>query len=204
MAALTDLVTFLRATAIVCGFALHGCATNDELFAQYDQKFCVASVEGVPVVVEKVVEKEVVRDKIVVREVPAVATQLPWEPAVYFDSNSTQLGEPAIETLTRNVSFLEKFSLYQVSIRGFTDQHASVEYNRKLSAQRTEAVIEFLQSKGVGRNRLVVHAHGESIALESPSSPVADEISRRVEMILLDQNGRPVVTFQNFSIEQGE
>ncbi|MEM7255794.1 MAG: hypothetical protein AAF404_00235, partial [Pseudomonadota bacterium] len=127
MAGLVGRVMPSRDAALIIGcLTLSACASNKELFAEYDENFCPA-VEGVPVVIEKLVEKEVIRDKLVVKEVPAASIQLPWEPAVYFDSNSTSLGEPAVESLNHNVRFLEKFTLYQVSIRGFTDQHASVD-----------------------------------------------------------------------------
>lgn len=187
-------------SAVVCSVTA-GCASNEQLFAEYDRNFCAATDNGVPVVIEKIVEKEVVRDNVVIKEVPAAAMHLPWEPAVYFDSNCTKLNDSSIEVLTRNVRFLKKFPLYKISIRGFTDQHASVEYNRKLSGKRTDKIVNFLVNNGISESRLIVHAHGESIALSSASSPVADEISRRVEMILLDQHGRPAVTFQSFATE---
>lgn len=186
--------------SVACMTAL-GCASNEHLFAEYDQHFCSAPGEGVPIVIEKIVEREVVRENIVVKEVPASATQLPWEPAVYFDSDCTRLNESSTEILSHNVSFLKKFPLYNVSVRGFTDQHASVEYNRRLSGKRTDKVVNYFAQQGISESRMIVHAHGESIALSDASSPVADEISRRVEMILLDQNGRPAVTFQNFALE---
>ena len=177
---------------------LASCASNEVLFAEYDENFCaIDDSVGTPVVIEKVVEKEVFRDKVVVKEVAAVSKQLPWEPAVYFDSDATNLNESSLQTLSNNLQFLRRFPHYNISIRGFTDQHASVEYNRRLSGKRTSRVVEYFKQAGVDEKRLILHAHGESIALHETDSPVADEISRRVEMILLDVYGRPAVTFQN-------
>ncbi len=176
------------------------CASNEVLFAEYEEAFCaVDETPGVPVVVEKIVEKEVFRDKPVIKEVLAVARQLPWEPAVYFDTDLAKLNEASLQTLANNVAFLKKFPHYNVSIRGFTDKHASPQYNRQLSQRRTTAVLDHLKNAGVESKRLILHAHGESIALSDSHSAVADEISRRVEMILLDDYGRPAVTFQNLS-----
>ncbi len=183
---------------------LISCASNEVLFAEYDENFCAIDESvGVPVIIEKVIEKEVFRDKLVVNEVPAVSKQLPWEPAIYFDSDATSLNEASLQTLDNNVRFLKKFPHYNISIRGFTDQHASVEYNRKLSGKRTSRVVEYFTGAGVDEKRLKLHAHGESIALNEADSPVADEISRRVEMILLDIYGRPAVTFQNVAGRNG-
>jgi outer membrane protein OmpA-like peptidoglycan-associated protein len=186
-------------SVMACCVVLSGCASNEQLFAEYDRDFCVAAGVVEPVIVEKIIEKEVLRDRVVVKEVPAVAVRLSWDPAVYFDSNCTKLSEASTETLLNNAGFLKKFPLYNVSIRGFTDQHATADYNERLSGKRTRKVFEFLQQQGISTERLVVHAHGESIALSTDASPVADEISRRVEMILLDQHGRPAVTYQRFT-----
>ena len=134
---------------------LSSCASNEVLFAEYDENFCAVDESiGVPVVIEKVVEKEVFRDKLVVKEVPAMSKQLPWEPAIYFDSDATNLNEASLQTLDNNIQFLRRFPHYNVSIRGFTDQHASVEYNRKLSGKRTSSVVEYITSAGVDEKRL--------------------------------------------------
>lgn len=184
---------------------LGACASNEVLFAEYDEQFCaVDDSAGVPVVIEKIVEKEVFRDRPVIKEVLAVGKQLPWEPAVYFDSDAVNLNEASVQTLSNNVAFLKKFPLYRISIRGFTDRHASLEYNRQLSEQRTTEVVDYLERAGIDSKRLTLHAHGESIALDESISPVADEISRRVEMILLDSFGRPAVTFQQAAGQGGQ
>ena len=183
---------------------LSGCVTTDELFAEYERDFCPVPEQNAPVVIEKVVEKEVLRDRLIVKEVPASSTQLPWEPAVYFDSDDTSINSQASVILDKNLRFLQRFPAYRVSIRGFTDHHATADYNRRLSKQRTDTVIEFFKQRAIDETRFVVHAHGESVALSSTASPIADEISRRVEMILLDEYGRPAVTYQNFAVETGD
>ena len=195
---------WLRAVCLSLCVLLSSCATDKELFVEYASDFCPVPVEGSPVVIEKIVEKEVLRDRLVVKEVPASSTSLPWEPAVYFDSDDTSISTRAREILTENVRFLKKFPQYRVSVRGFTDQHATVEYNRRLSEKRTDSVIEFFTLQDISENRFVVHAHGESVALSDSVSPFANEISRRVEMILLDQQGRPDVTYQRFATGTGE
>lgn len=172
------------------------CASDEVLFAAYDEQFCAAPA-GEPVIVEKFVDREVVQDRIVVKEIAAAAGQLPWESAVFFDSDSDELTTAALQTLANNVEFLNSFPMHRVSVRGFTDSKASAEYNRRLSARRTRTVLDYFLDADIEIARLSLTAHGESIALNDKESPVADEISRRVEMILLDRHGRPALMYQN-------
>lgn len=166
------------------------CASDEVLFPAYNEHFC-ASPAGEPVIVEKYVDREVVK------EIPAASASLPWEPAVFFDSDSAQLTSAAVQTLANNVEFLNRFPMHRVSVRGFADSSASVEYNRRLSAKRTKSVLDYFLEADIEIARLSLTAHGESIALNDKQSPVANEISRRVEMILLDRHGRPALMYHN-------
>lgn len=180
-------IKLLRCLMILPGiYWLSSCASTEELFAQYDDNFC-------PVVTNIVVqEKEVIRDRVVVQEIPASAQTMPWEPAIYFDSNKADLSAVARQTLSENLEFLKKFGRYRVSIRGFTDAHSTSDYNHKLSFKRIAAVRNYFADAGITTDRIISRAHGESLAMGRESSPVADNINRRVEMILLDPVGRPL------------
>ena len=98
--------------------------------------------------------------------------------------------------LINNLAFLKKFPRYNVSIRGFTDQHAHNDYNWGLSVSRITNVRNFYSDNGIEEERIVGRAHGESLSVDDIDSPVVDDINRRVEMILLDTVGRPVVRQQ--------
>ncbi len=180
-------IKLLRCLLVLPGvYWLSSCASTEELFAQYDDNFC-------PVATSIVVhEKEVFRDRVVVREVPASAQTMPWEPAIYFDSNRADLSTVARQVLSENLEFLKTFERYRVSIRGFTDAHSTSDYNRKLSFKRIAAVRDYFAEAGITADRIVSRAHGESLAMGREASPVADNINRRVEMILLDPVGRPL------------
>lgn len=172
---------------------LASCASTEELFAEYDDEFCPAPEQ---LVETRTIEKEVFRDRVVIKEIAARGNSMPWDPAIYFDSDSAEISAVAKQALRSNLEFLKQFSRYKVSIRGFTDQHAYDDYNWQLSVERITNVRRFYQNNGISGDRMVGRAHGESLAVNDDTSDVQDDISRRVEMILLDTVGRPVVRQQ--------
>lgn len=173
---------------------LTSCATTEELYAQYDEQFCPVG-EPAPAIAAAI-STEVV-DRVVIKEVPAAATPtLTWEPAVYFSSDSSKLSRSAKRALDSNVGLLKKFPRHLVAIRGFTDMHSSADYNRQLSQKRIAGVKRYLVKQGIAGTRVVGTSHGESIPLAGQQSAIADNINRRVELMLLDSDGRPLVSHQ--------
>ena len=146
---------------------LQGCASTEELFAEYDDKFCV------------------------VPELPGQVFR--WEPAVYFDTDSSLVQKQSLTKLQANVATLNKLAGYKISLQGFADNQGSDSYNDALSDRRVKAVRDILISDfGIDADRITASSHGESSPLTSATSgPVG--VDRRVEMLLLDASSRPVV-----------
>ena len=180
--------------ALISG-VLMSCASTQDLYAQYDEQFCPVEVR--PVADSGIATQPQVVERVVVKEVPASgAPTLVWEPAIYFKSDSAKLTTYARDSLDTNVTLLKRFPRHLVSIRGFTDAHSSVEYNRELAQKRIADVKRYLTKKGIKGSRIVGTSHGESIPLAANQSAIADNINRRVELLLLDSNGRPVPSRQ--------
>ncbi len=179
----------------ICSAGLMSCASTQELYAQYDEQFCPVDGQGLTVPATATDQKVV--ERVVIKEVPAAsASMMTWEPAVYYKSDSTKLSRSAKRALDANVSMLQKFPRHLVAIRGFTDARSSEEYNRKLAQRRIAGVKKYLTGKGIAARRVVGTSHGESIPLAGDQSAIADNINRRVELLLLDNNGRPVTSRQ--------
>ena len=177
------------------GAGLMSCASTQELYAQYDEQFC--PVDGHGVELPASVPEQKVVERVVVREVPAAAVpMMTWEPAVYYRSDATELSRSAKRALDSNVEMLRRFPKHLVAIRGFTDAHSSEAYNRELAQNRIAVVKKYLTKKGICSKRVVGTSHGESIPLAGNHSAIADDINRRVELLLLDSDGRPVVSRQ--------
>jgi len=151
--------------SVCCSFVLcacvlvQACASNEVLFAEYDDKFCV------------------------VPEFPGES--LRWEPVVFFASDSKELSAEEIAKLAVNIKTLSKLPGYKVALKGFADHQASTGYNQQLSQRRVESVTAALVGKmGFDASRVIGTALGESSPLTNVViGPVA--VDRRVEMLLL-------------------
>lgn len=87
-------------------------------------------------------------------EVPSMVT---------FAFNSTALNEEARATLRAQAHWIKQFPEVRFRVYGHTDLVGSQSYNRRLGLRRAQAVVLYLQSQGVGRERLeAVVSHGET------------------------------------------
>ncbi len=102
---------------------------------------------------------------------------------ITFDLGSDRLSAQAKDNLTEFAKALQsgKLAETQFNIDGHTDARGPDNYNMALSNRRAEAVVKYLESLGVPRERLVAHGYGES--KPRVDDPFAS-INRRVEATL--------------------
>lgn len=175
-------LTFISAVALL---SLSGCATNDQLFAKYDKNCDLPKTK----IVEKIVEKQVTKEVVKVQNVGMQG--LHWEPAVYFGFDNAKLDQNESARLARNVQILNKYPNTKVNIQSFTDQKGTTAYNKVLAKRRENQVVDYLNSKNITDNRIIVSPLGKELPILGDS--VKDrQINRRVEMMLLDADGRPM------------
>ncbi|MCK5917798.1 MAG: OmpA family protein, partial [Cocleimonas sp.] len=93
--------------------------------------------------------------------------------------------------LDADAMVLRKHSNLKLNVQSFTDFKGSNAYNRRLAIRRQEAVIRYLVGHGVARSRIRVSPLGEELPILGKSVQERS-INRRVELMLLDQKGRPL------------
>lgn len=82
---------------------------------------------------------------------------------VNFPFNSTALDEQARATLREQAQWIRQFPEVRFKVYGHTDLVGSQAYNRRLGLQRAQAVVLYLTSQGIGRDRLeAVVSFGET------------------------------------------
>ena len=157
-------------------FILAGCASTDELYAEYEHQCrvsIVANASGTVVVEE------------------SSGKQLLWEQAVYFNYDVDSLQEMERQRIKTNVAVLNTYPELNINVRGFTDSIASQQYNLDLAQRRVAFVIQLLIDSGIAASRIYEAPLGESLPLAENDSYLNRSINRRVELLLLDQDGRP-------------
>ena len=81
---------------------------------------------------------------------------------------------------------MEAFPEISFEIVGHTDNVGSAEKNKKLSAERAEAVKTFLVENGIAENRMVTRGAGDTQPKASNKTPEGRAQNRRIEFTRTD------------------
>ena len=141
----------------------------------------------VPVILERIERAakdgplaELVDNRIVIRE------------QVFFREAKAEILEasnPVLEAVLKVL--VDNPEIEHLLVEGHTNSRASRLYNRRLSQARAEAVVAWLELKGIAGERLIPKGFGEDRPLVKDSHPDAMVINRRVEFTVLrsDEEG---------------
>ena len=187
--------------ASALSIALSACTSTDALYAKYDDSCEIPQpkVKIVEKIVEKVkIKKEYItkyktqyKTKVVTKVERKVIRGIRWEPAVYFGFDLASLTPAEQQRLDADISVLHQHTNLKLSVQSFTDFKGSNAYNRRLALKRQQAVINYLIHHGIAKSRIRVSPLGEELPILGKSVQERS-INRRVELMLLDQQGRPL------------
>ena len=104
---------------------------------------------------------------------------------VNFTSGSSDLNVETRAMLDVAVAALLKFPEIRVEIQAHTDSEGSSESNLNLSETRANSVADYLESKGISRDRMVAVGFGEMLPLASNETSEGRSKNRRVEFHVL-------------------
>ena len=174
----------LQLTALLLLSAvLTGCVSTEELYAEYDLHMCP--------VVEPLMQSA------------APVFNLRWHSAVYFAYNKSSVTEEETRKLEDNLELLTDYSDYRVVLRGFADSVATQRYNLPLSERRAKFVADWLMDNGVTAERIDQVGLGKDLLLIAPAEGQDEDVNRRVEMLLLDAEGK-VVTLEQPPLDDSD
>lgn len=106
------------------------------------------------------------------------------ENSINFDFNSTSLTSTSRENLDRLAEIFNKERNTDISAFGHTDNIGTDAVNDRISQQRAEAVVDYLVSRGVDRNRFTVRGMGKAEPIASNDTPEGRSQNRRVEFAI--------------------
>jgi OOP family OmpA-OmpF porin len=75
-----------------------------------------------------------------------------------------------------------------VDVEGHTDTDGTAEINRKLSKERAESCIKYIQSKGIKAGILTPKGYGPDRPIADNNTPEGKEANRRVEFLITRQD----------------
>ncbi|MFZ9890183.1 MAG: OmpA family protein, partial [Myxococcota bacterium] len=101
---------------------------------------------------------------------------------VYFDTAKATLQPRSFPLLDDVARILEsRPDIKTLTVEGHTDSQGNDASNLKLSQARAESVCDYLESKGIARERLVPQGYGESQPVDTNDTAAGRENNRRVE-----------------------
>ena len=123
---------------------------------------------------------------------PAVTigpTQLLVPERIYFDLDRARIKRRSHAVLDAIAAILRAHGGLRIRIEGHTDDQGERDWNRTLSQLRAERVRAYLIGKGVAAERLEAEGFGHDRPLVEGTSELARERNRRVEFVLVDEQG---------------
>lgn len=103
---------------------------------------------------------------------------------VYFDFDQATLRDDARATLNRHAEILKANPKVNVLIEGHCDERGTEDYNLALGERRAERVRSYLQSLGIGSERMRTISYGESQPKAMGSDESAWSQNRRAHFVL--------------------
>jgi chemotaxis protein MotB len=128
---------------------------------------------------------------------------------VLFNSGKEKLRRESLPILDKIVRILnEEVPGNDIGIEGHTDNDP-IKYSRwksnwELSTQRALGVLYYLESEGVGSERLSAIGYGEYQPVASNDSKQGRKLNRRVEVVILPKSSRGVSQQDSPTIEEEE
>ncbi|MDQ3233334.1 MAG: OmpA family protein [Pseudobdellovibrionaceae bacterium] len=104
---------------------------------------------------------------------------------INFPSGSSQLQEPALTFLKEFGQFLQKHPEHwqSMTVEGHTDKKGKLDYNMKLSQDRSDAVRRVIVDQGVVQGKVHAQGFGPTRPLKDGDSPEILALNRRVVMV---------------------
>ncbi len=100
---------------------------------------------------------------------------------VVFDKGKSTLRPESIPEIDRVIQVMKANPDIKIELSGHTDSYGNMDYNIKLSKERAQAVADYMISKGISPDRLVVVGYGPKKPRDTNTTPQGRERNRRVE-----------------------
>lgn len=120
------------------------------------------------------------------KEIPNIEAGRPYRLSnVFFGFDSSVLRSESYPELDSLAGLLKWYNDYDILILGHTDSLGNADYNLRLSADRAQAVMEYLISKGIEPFRIESEGLGASRPISNNTTEEGRQLNRRVEFMLI-------------------
>lgn len=106
---------------------------------------------------------------------------------IYFELDKCNLLVSSKPELDKLIDALRENQDLKIEISGHTDNTGTEEYNQQLSEKRALAVVNYLVSHGIAKERLFYKGYGSHQPIKSNETKEGRKQNRRVELIILEK-----------------
>lgn len=106
---------------------------------------------------------------------------------IFFDFNKSTLRSESISELNRLKRILDDNASMKIEIGGHTDSRGSADYNKKLSNDRAQSVVNYLIEKGIDSSRLTYKGYGKDQPVATNETDEGRQENRRVEFKVISK-----------------
>lgn len=85
--------------------------------------------------------------------------------AILFEYDKANLKEESFVFLDSFAAFMQKYPTLVIEVGNHRDSRSSDEYGSKVTQKRAQAVVSYLISKGISKERLVAKGYGDTMPL---------------------------------------
>jgi outer membrane protein OmpA-like peptidoglycan-associated protein len=103
---------------------------------------------------------------------------------LYFAWDQADLQEVSFPVLDEVVQALNDNKSFRVQVEGHASSEGGDDHNQTLSEQRAEAVLNYLVTHGIDKERLASKGFGSSVPLDTNETIAGRENNRRVEFVV--------------------
>lgn len=104
--------------------------------------------------------------------------------SVLFATNSHNLSAEAQAALGKVAYNLKQFPQTDVTVVGYTDNTGTTAINDRLSLERAQSVVDYLENHGIAADRLKAVGQGENDPIASNATAAGRAQNRRVELFI--------------------
>ena len=119
--------------------------------------------------------------------ITAEGLELSLNSGLVFDSGKAIIRPASFPLLDDAVVVLQQYPTLKIRISGHTDDKGKHDFNTQLSLDRANAVKTYLQSKGVGEERIQTRGAGPDEPIADNKTATGRQQNRRIEFELLPQ-----------------
>lgn len=110
---------------------------------------------------------------------------------IYFDLDKYNIRPDAEIEIQKVIAAMEKYPSLKVKVNSHTDSRARDAYNLRLSENRARSTVEYMVSKGIAAERLLMEGYGETKLINKCSNGVKcssaeHQLNRRSEFIIIE------------------